>query len=188
MSVVSLFTSRLFLTVGSYILFFVITIISQLIATLKSIFVANKAGKAAYITVGLDALLYTFIVKSLTNQTYIVILLFVIGKIVGTWLGNVVESKIGIGIYDIDLYIKDHIQQKELQNELMNVGISSTMNVGTFSDQQVRWSNNIQIKRKDMNKLYEILNRIGIPANMVIRPAKKVTGKISDHLEYSKED
>ena len=172
----------------SMILFFVVTVISQLIGTLKSIFIANKAGYATYITVAIDALLYTVLVKSLTQQSILIVILFVIGKLIGTWLGNVIESRIGIGIYDIDLYIKDHNKQKLLQEHLLESGISSTMNLGTYDDTHVRWSNNIHINRKDMNKLYAILDKLDIAPNMVIRPAKKVVGTISEHLSYSENE
>ncbi len=164
-------------------LFFSITVINQLVGTLKSIFVANKAGFLAYITVAIDALLYTLLVKALTTQTYMTVILFVIGRVLGTYLANIIESKIAVGIYDIDLYIKDHDKQKELQDKLIEEGFSSTMNIGTISDNKVRWSNNVQLKRKDMNKFYNILDELNISnPTMIIRQAKKVTGKIEEHI------
>lgn len=163
--------------------FFVVTVSSQLVGTLRAIFVANKAGFAAYVAVAVDALLYSFLVSALTKQTTITIILFVIGRLIGTQLANAIESRIGIGIYDIDLYINNHELQKKLQEAFLAAGISSTMNVGTVSGNEVRWSNNIQLKRREMSKFYDILNATGINTpNMVIRPAKKVTGAISDHL------
>lgn len=164
-------------------LFFLITTINQIVSTLRSIFVANKAGFMAYLMVGFDALLYTFLVKSLTQQTAVTITIFVLGRIIGTYIGNMIESKIAIGIYEVEVYVKDHERQKLLQSKLLENDFSSTMNLGTITDNNVRWSNNIHIKRKDMNKLYEIFDEIGLEdPTMVVRPAKKVTGKIEEHL------
>ena len=166
-----------------YLSFFMITVFSQLIGTLRSIFVANKAGTLAYIMVAFDAILYSLLVSALTKQTALTMILFVLGRLMGTWFANLIESRIAVGIYDIDLYINNHDLQKSLQEAFLNAGISSTMNIGTVSGNEVRWSNNIQIRRKDMAKFYNILNETGIKTpNMVIRPAKKVTGAIQDHL------
>lgn len=165
------------------ILFFIVTTLNQLVGTLRSIFVANKAGMLSYITVAIDALLYAFIVNALSAQTWITILLFVIGKIFGTFLGNVIESKIAIGIYDIEIYVGDHEKQKILQNKLLENGFSSTMNIGTISKNDVRWSINVHLKRRDMDKFYKILSDIGINnPTMVVRQARKVTGKIMEHI------
>ena len=166
-----------------YLSFFLITTSSQLISTLRSIFVANKAGVLTYVTVAIDAFLYSFLVSALSKQTTLTIILFITGKVFGTFLANVIESKIALGIYDIDIYIKSHELQKDLQNSLLNSGISSTMNLGTITGNEVRWSNNIQIKRKDMKKFYDILDDLDIKnPTMVIKPAKKVTGKISNRI------
>jgi len=166
-----------------YLSFFFITVSSQLVGTLRSIFVANKAGFMTYVTVALDALLYSFLVNALTKQTYFTITLFVVGKLIGTALANFIESQIALGIYDIDIYVKSHELQKDLQTSLLDSGISSTMNLGTITGNEVRWSNNIQIKRKDMKKFYGILGDLDINnPTMVIKPAKKVTGKISDRI------
>ena len=93
------------------------------------------------------------------------------------------ESRIAVGIYDIDIYVKDHDRQKALQNKLIENGFSSTMNIGTISDNEVRWSNNVQLRRKDMSKFYAILDELGIDnPTMLVRQAKKVTGNIKDRI------
>ena len=169
-----------------YLSFFAITIASQLVGTLRSIFVANKAGTLAYVMVGIDALLYTLLVSALTKQTTLTIIIFILGKLLGTYLANEIESRIALGIYDIDLYVNNHDLQKSLQEAFLAAGISSTMNLGTISGNEVRWSLNVQLKRKDMAKFYQIINDNGISTpNMVIRPAKKVTGAIEEHLRIS---
>lgn len=167
-----------------YLSFFAITVASQLIGTLRAIFVANKAGFMAYVTVAIDALLYSLLVNALAKQTAFTIFLFVIGRLIGTAFANLIESQIALGIYDIDIYVKSHDKQQELQTKLLESGISSTMHIGTFSDSDVRWSNNIQIKRKDMKQLYKILDELEIKnPTMVIKNAKKVTGRINDRVK-----
>ena len=169
--------------ITSLIVFFFVTVINQEVGTLKSIFMANKAGWLTYITVAIDAVLYSLPVKSLTEQSYLTIIVFVIGRLVGTWIGNKLESRIAVGIYDIDIYVKDHDRQKALQNKLIENGFSSTMNIGTISDNEVRWSNNVQLRRKDMSKFYAILDELGIDnPTMLVRQAKKVTGNIKDRI------
>ena len=53
--------------ITSLIVFFFVTVINQEVGTLKSIFMANKAGWLTYITVAIDAVLYSLLVKSLTE-------------------------------------------------------------------------------------------------------------------------
>ena len=164
-------------------MFFLITVINQLIATLRSIFTAKKVGLANYITVGIDAFLYTFLLKSLTDQTYYTVILYIIGKILGTIIADKVEDRIALGIYNIELYVKDHETQKELQDILLEKGYSSTMGIGTITDNKVRWYLDIQIKRKDMQSLYDILDEYGLEnPTMIITEAKQFTGKIKEHI------
>ena len=178
--IINLFQNKEFISLA---IFFLITITNQLVAVLKTVFMASKAEFATYITVAIDAVLYSLMVKSLTEQTYLTVVLFVLGKLIGTYIANKLESRIAIGIYDIDLYVKDHDKQKELQNKLIEEGFSSTMNLGTITDNYVRWSNNVQLKRKDMNRFYEILEELNIKnPTMVVRQARKVTGKIEERI------
>lgn len=167
----------------SLLLLFVATVFSTAIGTIKTIFVANKAGYATYIATIIDAMVYMYLVKSIVSSGTIEIVIYVLGRVVGAVLGDVLENKIAIGIYDIDIYIKDHETQKLLQEILIENDFSSTMNVGTISENNVRWYNNVQLKRKDMEKLYQLLEQAGItkPA-MVIRQAKKVSGRIAERI------
>ena len=177
--IVSFFTPEII----SLIIFFLITVLNQQVATLRSIFVAHKAGFATYVTVAIEAVLYTLIVKSLAEQTYLTIILYVVGKLLGTYLANVIEDKLALGIYDVEIYIKDHEKQKLLQDKLLEKGFSSTMNVGTLSETEVRWWNTVHLKRRDMKTLYEILEELDITRpTMVIKQVNSVTGRIEDRI------
>ena len=156
---------------------------STAIGTIKTIFVANKAGKATYLMTVLDSLIYIYLVKSIAASTGIAVVVYVLGKVAGAVLGDILESKIGIGIYDIELYISDHETQKKLQQMFIQRGFSSTMNIGTINENNVRWSNNLQIARRDMDEFYSILEEVGIAnPTMVVRPVKRVSGKIAERV------
>ena len=167
---------------NQYIVFSMIlllNIFSSCLGNLKTIFMARQVGKTTYFVVLIDALVYSLVLKSFSSTGVGAIIAYVIGKFVGAIVADIVEKKIAIGIYDIRLFVGTQEKMYEVQNVLLEKGYSSTANIGMQNDLKIRCSLNIQIARKEMEKLLKILKETGIDEpTMIIQEIKRVSGKI----------
>lgn len=160
-----------------------LNIISSCIGTLKQIYTSKQAGKITYIMVLIDAIVYSLVLKSFSSEGVAAIMAYVIGKLIGAVMADVVEKKIAIGINDIDLYVGEYEEMIGLQKTLMENGYSTTANVGLINDVSPRYYLNVQVARKDMNNFMKLLNGTGITdPTMTVQELKKVSGKIAKRV------
>lgn len=171
---------------NEYIIFMAIlllNIFSSCLGNLKTIFMAKQVGKTTYYLVLIDALVYSLVLKSFSSSGVGAIVAYVVGKLIGAIIADIVENKMAIGIYDIRLFISTQEKMYELQNILLEKGFSSTANIGMLNNLKVRCSLNIQIARKDMNIFMNLIKSAGIEEpTMIIQEVKKVSGKITKRI------
>lgn len=170
--------------IGTLILFFVLRIFSTTLGTTKTILVSNKAKKITYIIVAIDAFVVSKVLKMLVANDWWVIPVYVLSSVIGTYLGNKLESKIAIGYNEIEIFLPNQDVMFNLQDNLIAEGYSSTAYIGNKSKNKKRYSLKIQIKRKNMKNFREMLlmNNIVNP-NMVIKQIKDTSGTIRKRIE-----
>lgn len=161
---------------------FIINALSNCLGTLKTIFIAKNVKTPVYIVTAIDALVFAFVVKSISNGNDIVtILAFVLGKVAGVYIGQVIDKKLGLGILDICLYTKED-KAKALADKLREIGYSVTTQKGYGFNGNKRFIVNITIARKELDFLAELLKKYGFDkATMIIKEVKSVYGKIKIH-------
>lgn len=160
-----------------------LNIMSSCIGTLKTIYVAKQAGKVTYIIIFFDAIIYSFVLKSFSSNGFGAILAYVFGKLVGAFVADEIEKKIAIGVNDIILYVDDYEVMLGLQGRLIEENYSTTANVGLIDDKNPRFSLNVQVARKDMDRFLEIVKEFGIHnPTMTIQELKGVSGKIAKRV------
>lgn len=170
-------------TLINCLLLLLLNTINSCLGTIRTIFVAKKAGKITYFITFIDASMYAIVLKSMSSEGYYAVLAYVLGKVFGAMLGDYIESKIAIGINDIILYVNTEEKMLELQEKFLKEGYSSTANIGLIHDDKNRYSLNIQIARKDMSRFYRIIDKAGIEEpTMLIKEVKGVTGKIAERV------
>lgn len=97
-----------------YFLIFISKIIENTISTLRLIVVANGKKILGAILQGIVALVWIFVTGIVIidiNKDPIKIIIFCIGSIVGSYLGSVLEQKIGMGTNMIMCVIKEEYEQ-----------------------------------------------------------------------------
>ena len=98
-----------------YILIFISKIIENALSTLRLIVVANGKKKIGAILQGIIALVWIFVTGIViieVNKDPIKIIVFCIGSTVGSYLGSLLEEKIGIGTNMLICVVKEIYEQK----------------------------------------------------------------------------
>lgn len=169
-------------TMMQVISIFIINALSNCLGTLKTIFISKNVKTPVYIVTAIDALVFAFVVKSISNgDDVITILAYVLGKVAGVYIGQVADKKLGLGILDICIYAKEE-KAKNLADRLREVGYSVTTQKGYGLNGNKRYIVNVTIARKELDFLMELLEKYGFDkATMVIKEVKSVNGKIRIH-------
>lgn len=166
-----------------FIMILLLNIISSCLGHLRTIFMAKQVGRTTYYVVFIDALVYSLVLKSFTSSGISAVMAYSFGMLFGSIIGDLIEERMAIGIYDIRLFVGTQEKMYELQNILLEKGFSSTANIGMLNDLKARCSLNIQIARKDMEVFLSILNDAGIEEpTMIVQEVKKVSGKITKRI------
>lgn len=169
--------------INVFIVMLILNAISVMLGVVKTIFVAKKVGKPAYIIMFFDGIIYAFILKSFSSNSTAALLAYVFGRLLGLFLGNKLEDTLAVGVNDIELYVKTKATMLGLQAIFLEKGISSTAIEGTIDDKTSRYYLKIQIARKDMNEFYEALEIANIKnPTMTIKEVKRVTGNIESRI------
>lgn len=101
-----------------YLAIFISKILENALATLRIIVVSNGKKKLGAFLNGLVALIWIFVTGIViidVNKNFFKIICFVIGSIVGSYLGSVLEEKIALGT---NLLIINTNKQKEMKKLL----------------------------------------------------------------------
>lgn len=173
----------LFSTIIEVFIFFSLTAISNAIGILKNIFITKKQLKPAYIVTFIDSIVFATVMKKISSGSGLLfILVYSVGRVIGTWLGDRIENRLAFGILEVELLLNDGSAAKKIADELRDLGYS----VGTMTEYgyhgKKRYKLNIVIKRKEMERIEEVVSSYGYDEpTMKIKEISKVSGKfISD--------
>ena len=169
--------------VALFVIILLLNVLSSCLGHLRSIFIAKQMGKTTYYVVFIDALVYSLVLKSFTSTGISAIIAYVLGMTIGSIIGDVIEERMAMGMYDVRIFVSTQEKMYELQTLFLENGFSSTANIGMKNDMKTRCSLNIQLARRDMNKMLELIHSVGIEdPTMVVQEIKKVSGKIKKRI------
>lgn len=154
-----------------YFLIFISKIIENALATLRLIIVANGKKKLGAILQGIIALVWIFVTGIVIvniNEDPIKIIVFCIGSIVGSYLGSILEEKIGIGTNMLICVVKE-MYEKNVKEKLMNYQIT------TLCEKDKNFSILfIVMKRKETKKISKIIKNIDKDAILISEKIKTI--------------
>lgn len=141
------------------------------------IFLRRQTIKLAYMTTFVDAMVFSYAFKFMSMSSgFIFVLVFALGRIAGVFLGNLIDKKLAIGLFEITVY-KHPEGGKALADQLRVNGYSVTTETGYGVEGKNRLVLNIIVTRKDFPELRELLLRSG-KVNMVVKNVTEVCGKV----------
>lgn len=161
------------------LLVFGLNLIASTMKILNTMFISKKVMKPVYVTLFIDACVFTYALKLVTSgDNFLFILTFAFGKMAGGYFANIVEDKMAIGNLEVSLY-SNNKKAYELADTLRSSGFGVTTILGHGMKGKTRISLQITLKRKELSLLKEIVEEFGYEdATMVVREIKDVTGKI----------
>lgn len=160
------------------IIVFCLNVISNTLGTLKTIFIAKKIMKPAYLVIFVDSIVFAYGFKMIaTEDSFWLIVSFSAGKVVGAYLADIIDSKMAFGLMEVTIYAKKE-KAMEMADALRNIGFSVTTVKGYGMHGHDRFEVNIALKRKEFNLIHEFLKKYGYSnTTMLVREISSFSGK-----------
>ena len=154
-----------------YMAIFFSKIIENAVSTLRLIIVANGKKKLGALLQGIVALVWIFVTGIVIidiNKDLLKIVFFVLGSIVGSYLGSIIEEKIALGSNMLICITKEKYETK-IKNKLNNYQIT------TICEKNNNYSVLlIVLKRKEILKITKILKIIDKDIIIISEKAKTI--------------
>ena len=163
------------------IIMFVITAFTNILSTLKTIFMSKDIMNPVYLLVFLDAIIFATIVSKVTNSEGIAYTVaFALGKSMGVYLGGKIENKLALGICEVDLFLNDGIKANEIAQKIRETGYTVNNFLVGGNNETERHQVEVVINRKEIKFLQEIIKEFDVDnPTLKIKTLNKVDGKIT---------
>lgn len=163
------------------LILFVITAFTNTLGTLKTIFVSKKILKPVYVITFIDAIIFTTIMKEITNnENFIYIFIYAIGRVAGVYIGDIIESKLAIGVSEVQLFLSNKEKMKLTADELREAGYSVNNFIAMGVNGEKRYMIETIVARKEFDKYKSILESCGIEnPTLKVKSVNKTSGKIT---------
>jgi len=160
---------------------FLITSFTNILATLKTIFVSKKIMKPVYLVVFLDAMIFATIVTKVTSSTGVhFTLAYAFGKTVGVFIGGKVEERLALGILEVDLFLNNKDKMIQIAELLREAGYTVNNFLARGQNGDRGYKVEVVINRKEYVVLEDLMEECGIEnPTLKIKNLSKVYGKIS---------
>lgn len=160
---------------------FLITALTNIFATLKSILLAKKIMNPVYFLVFADAIIFAAVVSKVANSNGVnFILAYALGKTLGVFIGGKIEDKMALGILEVDLFVNHKDKMIQVAEMLREEGYTVNNYLARGNNGDRRYKVEVVIKRKEFKVLEGIMHQCGVTdPTLKIKSLNKVEGKIS---------
>lgn len=166
----------------NYILLFSLTLLSSTMGNVKNILLIKGNKTTQYIITCIDALIYVFLLKSITSDnTIYAVLAFVCGKSFSITLTDIIMSRISKTVYLAHLYEKKKEIEKIIDYLTVN-NISFTIFEGDYIN-GTRYMLTMHLNKQQINNLKHFLSEDLKIQNITMDISEvKVSGHIEDKV------
>lgn len=168
------------------IIMFLITSFTNILSTLKTILMSKNIMNPVYFLVFLDAIIFATIVSKVTSSEGIsYTIAFALGKSMGVFLGGKIESKLALGICEVDLFLNDSIKAKQIAQRIRETGYTVNNFLVGGNNENKRHQVEVVINRKEIKILEDIIKEFDVESpTLKVKTLNKVDGKITTtHLK-----
>lgn len=166
----------------NYVLLFSLTLLSSTMGNVKNILLIKGNKTTQYIITCIDALIYAFLLKSITSDnTIYAVLAFVCGKGFSITLTDIIMSKISKTVYLAHLYEKK-AETEKIIDYLTVKNISFTIFEGDYVN-GTRYMLTMHLNKQQVNDLKHYLSEDLKIQNITMDISEvKVSGHIEDKV------
>lgn len=160
---------------------FLITAFTNILSTLKTIFISKDIMNPVYFLVFLDAIIFATILSKVTSSDGIAYTIaFALGKSMGVYLGGKIENKLALGICEVDIFLNDSVKANEIAQKIRETGYTVNNFLVGGNNETERHQVEVVINRKEIKFLEEIIKDFDVDSpTLKIKTLNKVDGKIT---------
>lgn len=166
---------------------FLITALTNILATLKSILLAKKIMNPVYFLVFADAIIFaTVLGKVVSSDGIHFAVAYAFGKTLGVFMGGKIEDKLALGILEVDIFLNHKDKMVQLAEKLREEGYTVNNYLARGNNGERRYKVEVVIKRKEFKVLEGIMDECGVTdPTLKIKNLNKVEGKITTTRKIS---
>lgn len=160
---------------------FLLTLLTNVLATLKSILMSKNIMNPVYIIAFVDAMIFTTIISKVTNSNGLPFTIaYALGRTAGVYIGSKIEDKLALGILEVDIFLNDKNKVMDISKKLRDTGYTVNNFLVGGNNGDKRYQIEVIIKRKELKILEDIIEDFGIvKPTLKIKTLSKVRGKIT---------
>ncbi|SET18847.1 Uncharacterized protein YebE, UPF0316 family [Natronincola peptidivorans] len=160
---------------------FLITALTNIFATLKSILLAKKIMNPVYFLVFADAVIFATVVSKVANSNGIhFVFAYALGKTLGVFIGNKIEDRLALGILEVDIFLNNKSKMIQIAEMLREEGYTVNNYLARGNNGHRRYKIEVVIRRKEFKILEGIMDECGVTdPTLKIKNLNKVEGKIT---------
>jgi len=160
---------------------FLITSFTNILATLKTILISKKIMNPVYIVVFIDATIFATVLTKVVGSTgFYYTIAYALGRTFGVFIGGKLESKLALGIIEVDLFLSNHSKMVTIAERLRSEGYTVNNFLARGINGEKRHKVEVVMKRKEFKYFQKVLDEYGISdPTLKIKNISKIEGKIS---------
>lgn len=163
------------------LIMFSITAFTNILSTLKTLFMSKDIMNPVYMLVFLDAIIFATIVSKVTNSEGMAYTIaFALGKSMGVYLGGKIENKLALGICEVDLFLNDGDKANKIAQRVRETGYTVNNFLVGGNNEIERHQIEVIINRKEITILENIIKEFDVEnPTLKVKTLNKVDGKIT---------
>ncbi|GMQ58651.1 hypothetical protein AN1V17_30460 [Vallitalea sediminicola] len=160
---------------------FIITSLTNILATLKTILISKKIMNPVYILVFIDAIIFASVLTKVTSSSgFHYTIAYACGRTFGVFMGGKIEGRLALGIIEVDLFLSNREKMIEIAEKLRREGYTVNNFLARGINGDRRHKVEIVMKRNEFRILEKILDEYEVKnPTLKIKNLSKVEGKIT---------
>ncbi|GMQ61550.1 DUF5698 domain-containing protein [Vallitalea maricola] len=160
---------------------FIITSLTNILATLKTILISKKIMNPVYILVFIDAIIFASVLTKVTSSGgFHYTIAYACGRTFGVFIGGKIEERLALGIIEVDLFLSNREKMIKVAEKLRREGYTVNNFLARGMNGDRRHKVEIVMKRNEFKILEKILDEYEVKnPTLKIKNLSKVEGKIT---------
>ncbi len=167
---------------------FLIMSFTNILATLKTIFISKKIMSPVYIVVFIDAAIFAGVMSKMASSSGIYFTMaFALGKTLGVYLGGKIDDRLALGIIEVDLFLTNKEKMIQVAEQLRAEGYTVNNFQVRGMDGNRRHKIEVVLERREFQNMHKVLSEFDIESpTLKIKNISKIEGKITTKSNIKK--
>jgi uncharacterized protein YebE (UPF0316 family) len=158
-----------------------VTALTNILATLKSILMSKKIMNPVYILVFTDAMIFATVVSKVTSSEGLhFAFAYALGKTLGVFIGSKIEERLALGILEVDIFFNNKNKMIEIAEKLREEGYTVNNFLARGFNGDRRYKVEVVIRRREFKILKDIMNQCDVTnPTLKVKNLSRIEGKIT---------